>query len=88
MRPTLPPGRTVLVDPCAFDGAPPEPGDVVLLEHPDPGRKGLLVVKRVAEVTDGEAFVVGDDPDTSTDSRDYGPVPLSGLRGRVECTFP
>ncbi len=90
MRPTLPPGRTVLVDPSAYDCAAPKPGDVVLVEHPDPRREGLLVVKRVAEVEPqaGQVVVLGDFPTASTDSRDYGPVPLTGLRGRVECTFP
>jgi len=31
----------------------------------------------------GQVFVLGDNRDNSTDSRDYGPIPLTSLTGRV-----
>lgn len=89
MRPTLPPGRTVLFNPRAYSASGPKPGEIVVLEHPDPARQGMLLVKRVAEIAPGGAVVVvGDDPSASTDSRHYGPVSPERVRGRVECMFP
>ena len=54
-------------------------GDVVVVEHP--GRPGFLVVKRVGEVRPDGYWVLGDAPDASTDSRQFGPVPR--VLGRV-----
>jgi nickel-type superoxide dismutase maturation protease len=48
-------------------------GDVVVLEAP--GRPGLLVVKRVAEVRPDGYWVLGDHAAASTDSRHFGTVP-------------
>lgn len=77
MRPTLEPGDRVLVVPVRR----PRPGDLVALE--DPERPGRMVVKRVAEVADDRVVVIGDRAVLSVDSRHYGPVRRSALRGRV-----
>lgn len=62
------------------------PGHVVVLERPD--RPGLEVVKRVAETHGPRTWwVVGDAPATSSDSRTFGPVPTSALRGRVVAVY-
>jgi signal peptidase I len=71
--------------------AAPRRGSVAVVEHP--ARPGFEVVKRVVgipgdAVTGGrlgpeEYWVEGDAPSTSTDSRTFGPVPGSGLRGVV-----
>lgn len=57
---------------------------------PGQGAEGLVsghepapVVKRVVAVGAGGVTVAGDNPAASTDSRDYGPVPLADVRGRV-----
>ncbi len=86
MLPTIRPGQSVLVDPRAYRTAEPRVGDVVLLRHPI--QTDLLTVKRLASVRDDQLFVVGDNPDASTDSRSYGSVPVALVLGRVECTFP
>jgi signal peptidase I len=66
-------------------------GDVVVVEHPD--RVGFELVKRVTHLPgdvapDGlglvdRVWVEGDDPEGSSDSRTFGPVPLELVRGRV-----
>ncbi|MBN1242337.1 MAG: S26 family signal peptidase [Spirochaetales bacterium] len=71
----------------------PEPGHAVSAFH-----DGRRVLKRVAAagpasleregggrlaVPAGTVFLVGDAPEHSNDSRDYGPVPLDAVEGRV-----
>jgi signal peptidase I len=76
-------------------------GDVVVLE--DPRTPGFELVKRVAgvpgdRVGDGSAsagavlgpgdyWVLGDSPSRSTDSRAFGPVPRSAIRGVVRLRY-
>jgi len=93
MLPSLEPGAVVVVLRCAyglrFPGgdryilrwSSPRPGDVVAAASP---RDGGPVVKRVASRAGGGGFVLlGDNPPESVDSRDYGPVALGAIRGRV-----
>jgi nickel-type superoxide dismutase maturation protease len=79
MRPTLHPGDRLVV--VRVPGRWVRPGDLVTL--PDPRQPDRVVVKRVAAVAGGAVEVRGDDPSASTDSRTFGPVPASSLRGRV-----
>ncbi len=73
--------------------AEPEPGQAVSAFH-----EGRRVLKRVAAtgpasleragggslaVPAGTVFLVGDAADRSNDSRDYGPVPVDAVEGRV-----
>ena len=71
-------------------------GVVVVLEHPR--RPGFEIVKRVVAVPgdaapDGEVlgpdeyWVQGDALDESTDSRAFGPVGRSSLRGAVRLVY-
>jgi nickel-type superoxide dismutase maturation protease len=60
-------------------------GDVVVLEHPE--RPGFELVKRVHGAGDGEVYVVGDNVESSNDSRDFGPVAALAVRGRVIATY-
>jgi nickel-type superoxide dismutase maturation protease len=77
MRPALEPGdRLLLVRRRSY-----RPGAVVAVADP---RDGRLLVKRVAAVEpDGRLLVTGDDPEASTDSRTFGPVPRSLVRGQA-----
>ncbi|MEA2684934.1 MAG: hypothetical protein QOE93_129 [Actinomycetota bacterium] len=77
MLPTLHPGDRLLV----VRGPRARPGDLVTL--PDPRQPSRIVVKRVAGVTGGTVVVRGDNPDASTDSRTFGPVPAGAITGRV-----
>jgi nickel-type superoxide dismutase maturation protease len=71
-------------------------GDVVVVEHPL--RAGLEMVKRLVAVPgdlspDGrlldadEFWIEGDHPETSTDSRSFGPVRLEHLKARVRLVY-
>lgn len=77
MLPTLEHGDLVvatgLIRPSAL-----LPGHVVVIRH-----QGLEKIKRVVEAENGEIIVQGDNTADSTDSRQYGPLPLSSVRGKV-----
>jgi nickel-type superoxide dismutase maturation protease len=92
MSPTLLPGDWAV----AVRTRRPRAGDVVVVEHP--ARPGLEMVKRTAagpgEVApDGrtlgpdEWWVEGDAPDASTDSRAFGPVRSTHVRGVVRLLY-
>jgi nickel-type superoxide dismutase maturation protease len=75
MLPTLAPGDRVLVV-----SRRPAPGDLVAV--PDPRARARLLIKRAVEISAGGSLVVrGDNPDASTDSRDFGPVAASSVAG-------
>jgi nickel-type superoxide dismutase maturation protease len=87
MRPTLHPGDWAI----ATAGGRLKKGDVIVLEGP--GRPGMEMVKRItgapgeAELGFGEWRVSGDNPDASTDSRTFGPVERTLIRGRVRLVY-
>ncbi len=84
MEPGLLPGDRVLVVRRPWGKAlGPRVGDVVALH--DPRRPARLLVKRVSMVEGrtGMVEVTGDARDASTDSRAFGPVPMSLVVGRV-----
>lgn len=78
MAPTLQPGDRLLVRRWPRRLAP---GALVVVAAPPAPRR--LVVKRVVSVRGAQVTVRGDNPEASTDSRTYGPVPRAALRGRV-----
>jgi len=82
MVPTLLPGDRVLVLGGLGPLRPPiRTGDLVALVDPrDPGR---IMIKRMAGLDGGRVVVRGDNEGASTDSRHFGPVDPSRLRGRV-----
>jgi nickel-type superoxide dismutase maturation protease len=69
MLPTLRPGDQLLL--CY--GVRVRPGDVVVLRHPF--QHDLLIVKRVAWRRGGGWWVLGDNPEVTNDSREFGVVP-------------
>lgn len=78
MEPTLLAGDRVL----AVRAGRIRPGDLVALR--DPRVPTRLIVKRVAAIDDaGRLTVVGDRPDASTDSRQFGSVERRLVQGRV-----
>jgi nickel-type superoxide dismutase maturation protease len=56
------------------------PGDVVVARDP---RSGRLVVKRAVRRDGAGWWLLGDNPDGSTDSRVYGAVPEREILARV-----
>ena len=70
-------------------------GDVVVLEHPE--RSGFELVKRVVgapgdavrgrRLDSNQWWVEGDRADASTDSRTFGPVSRSSIRGTIALVY-
>ena len=88
MVPTLLPGDWALAAPARRF----QRGHVVVVEHP--GRAGYEMVKRLTAVPgdrvgddrvlgEDEFWVEGDHPASSTDSRQFGPVPHAALKATV-----
>jgi len=95
MQPTLAPGEYVLFDWLAYRRATPRRGEVVLATDPrEPRRR---IIKRIGgapgdSVTaggrawtlgEGEWLLLGDAPEQSTDSRDFGPVGRESIQARA-----
>jgi nickel-type superoxide dismutase maturation protease len=86
MQPLLAPGNEVLVDPSAYRASAPQPGDLVIAQHPL--QPELRMVKRVEAVVTGPRYVLkGDNPTASTDSRAFGAVGAEHILGKVTCCF-
>ena len=81
MRPTLNPDDRVLVRRTAADPDTPPSGAVVVAWHPS--RPGLRLIKRLQSVGQDGMILLGDNPSSSTDSRQLGPIPRSALIGVV-----
>jgi nickel-type superoxide dismutase maturation protease len=91
MQPTLEPGDWAI----ASVPARVRRGDIVVVEHPE--RPGFEIVKRVVRVPGDvapgglelgdEVWIEGDEPLSSTDSRQFGPVPIDRVRGRVRLVW-
>ncbi|MDB9527795.1 nickel-type superoxide dismutase maturation protease [Oscillatoria sp. CS-180] len=87
MLPCLTPGQEVLINPVAYVNSTPQRGDIVIANHPH--RQNLRIIKRVDFVdSDGECYLKGDNPNASSDSRQFGLVSKNQLQGKVICLFP
>jgi nickel-type superoxide dismutase maturation protease len=83
MAPSLLPGDRLLVESHTYQGRAPRFGEVVLAADPRMPERELI--KRVAAVDEGAASadLRGDAPSASTDSREFGSVPLASIRWRA-----
>ena len=87
MLPTLKDGDMVLYNPRAYKQNLPNMEDVVIAIHP--ARSDLKIIKRVGDVkSDGRVFIVGDNPAETTDSWDFGHVPIDEILGAVTSRLP
>ena len=81
MAPRLPSGSLIVARPID-DGTQLRVGDVVVARRPD--RPELEIVKRIQAIEpDGAIFLAGDNPASSTDSRQFGAVPRRHILARV-----
>jgi nickel-type superoxide dismutase maturation protease len=82
MAPELLPGdRLVVWKPVIWRSNAVGTGDIVAA--PDPRDPERTVLKRAVAVGPEGVLLLGDNPDRSTDSRHFGRVPMSSVRGRV-----
>ncbi len=81
MEPSLPDGAWVVLLPWL--SRMPRLGQVVVAEHPR--RPGFELIKRVAAVSPehGLLWLAGDNREASTDSEEFGPVPVNRVVGPV-----
>jgi nickel-type superoxide dismutase maturation protease len=77
MAPSLQPGDRVLV----WRTRSVRPGDIVAASDPRRPQRSLL--KRVVDVGQEGVFLLGDNLEHSTDSRQFGPVPMASVRGKA-----
>lgn len=76
MMPTFEPGQLVV---AIAPTRTIEIGDVVMVKH-----DGLEKIKRVAQLrAAGELYLLGDNPLTSVDSRNFGWLPAEKVRAKV-----
>jgi nickel-type superoxide dismutase maturation protease len=87
MYPTLRPGDRILFDRIAYKLTVPQPGDIVLARHSS--RANARFIKRVAAppaagvLAPDECWLLGDNPDASTDSRTHGPFRREDIIARA-----
>lgn len=82
MEPTLHDGQLFFVNKLVYLIHEPRINDIVQAYRPDNSQE--LIVKRVAGTPAPYTyFLVGDNADTSTDSRTFGPVPRQLIKGKV-----
>ena len=82
MTPALSPRERVFVNKAAYWWRSPRRGDLVVLR--DPRQPDRLLVKRIDRASESGAWLVrGDNPQASTDSREFGSVPRDLIVGKV-----
>ena len=86
MLPALQPKQRLLVKLRPHGGKSPSPGAVVVCHHPSD--INLVITKRVFQSNDGWLELRGDNPAASTDSRQFGQVPLEQMIGEVTAVIP
>ena len=81
MWPTLKPKDRVIVRPLNQHSELPAIGSIIVCIHPQ--QPSLRVIKRLSSVADNQITILGDCPDASTDSRQWGGIPKRCLIGEV-----
>ena len=85
MAPALLPGDRLLVESRTYARRAPRTGEVVLAADPRQAERELI--KRVVAVGEAGADLRGDAPEASTDSREFGAVPLGEIRWRAALRY-
>lgn len=80
MEPTLRSGDSVLACRVAYHLSKPKPGHIVVVR--DENRR-MTLIKRVSDVDAKRVFLVGDNNQKSTDSREFGWVGKDRIIGKV-----
>ena len=85
MRPTLEPGDRILIKPYRRVHGWPAVGSVVVARHPH--QPELRMIKRLRGYEGDAMVLLGDNPTSSTDSRQLGLIPQDHLIGTVTVQF-
>ena len=80
MEPAYFSGDKLFVSGIKYRFRKPKVGEVIVLRDP---RTERLVLKRIRKSEDGMYFVVGDNEDKSTDSREFGSIKKESIIGKV-----
>lgn len=81
MEPVIYPGQFVVVDRLSYLIRPPRTGELIVAREPV---SGTLVLKRCVGIDENNlVYVQGINIAASIDSRYYGGIPLTRVRGRV-----
>ena len=83
MLPALKPGDRVIATP--YRGEQLQSGAVVVVTHP--GQRQLLI-KRLSAPCNGGWWVLGDNPASSSDSRQFGSVAATTIRAIATAVVP
>ena len=82
MAPALQPGdRLVVWRPAGLEVRAVRTGDIVAA--PDPRHPERTVLKRAGAVGPDGVLLFGDNPGQSTDSRHFGRIPVTSVRGKA-----
>ncbi len=82
MAPGLQPGdRLVVWRPASWRAGAVRTGDIVAA--PDPRHPERTVLKRAGAVGPDGVLLLGDNPGQSTDSRHFGRIPVTSVRGKA-----
>jgi nickel-type superoxide dismutase maturation protease len=74
MSPSLKPGQLII----GLYLGKPKVGELIIFRH-----KGLEKIKRIDKIEHESFFVIGDNPQQSTDSRQFGPINSSQVLARI-----
>jgi len=80
MEPTYLDGDRLFVCRFIYKFKEPKIGDVIVLKDP---RTDRLILKRIKDIEGNKYVVYGDNPNESTDSREFGKVERDSIVGRV-----
>jgi nickel-type superoxide dismutase maturation protease len=83
MLPALKPGDRVIAIP--YRGEQLQSGAVVVMTHPNQVK---LMIKRLSAPCNGGWWVMGDNPSSSSDSRQFGPIAATAIRAIATAVVP
>jgi signal peptidase I len=80
MEPTITAGETILVNRVSYWFFNPKKNDIIAFHDP---RDGKILIKRITKKNRTAYFVLGDNKNSSTDSRVFGMIEKSAIVGKV-----